>query len=95
MKKILLITLPLVLLGMKFEQTEEIKPNKEELLVKQVVYPAAQCTASLGNQIVDEMNHEGALYIHCSTCGYGVFLGDEGHEKCTYCGVKKHYDSRK
>jgi hypothetical protein len=95
MKKMLFITLPLVLLGMKFEQVEQIKPNKEELPVKHIVYPAAQCTAAFSNQILDEASHEGALYTHCATCGYGVFLGEEGHEKCTYCGVKKHYDSRK
>lgn len=80
---------------MKLEQVEEIKPNKEEVLIKQVVYPAAQCTAATTNQVSDDINHEGALYIHCSTCGYGVFLGEEGHEKCTYCGVKKNYSSRK
>lgn len=95
MKKILLVLTPLVLLGMKFEQTEDIKPAKDELKVREIVYPAAQCTAAVTNNQIDISSAEGALYIHCDTCGYGVFLGDEGYEKCTYCGVKKTYASRR
>lgn len=95
MKKLLLLATPLILLGMKFEETTEIKPAKEEVQLKEISYPMPQCFASTANQITSNNNSEGVLYDHCTTCGYGVYLGDEGYEKCTYCGVKKHYDSRK
>lgn len=95
MKKLLLLAAPLILLGMKFEESTEIKPAKEELQLKEIVYPMPQCFASTANQIASNNTSEGALYDHCNTCGYGVYLGDEGYEKCTYCGVKKTYASRK
>jgi rubrerythrin len=92
MKKILLILTPIVFIGMKFNQIEAVRPAKEELNFKEVVHAPAQCTTSLSNNLIIT---EGVPYIHCDTCGYGVFLGDEGHERCTYCGVKKNYASRK
>ena len=92
MKKILFILAPLVFIGMKFEQSEVVKPAKEELNFKETIHTPAQCTASLSNNLVIV---EGAPYVHCDTCGYGVFSGEEGYEKCTYCGVKKTYASRK
>jgi hypothetical protein len=95
MKKILLVLTPLVLLGMKFEQTEEIKPAKEEFKIKEIVYPSAQCAAAISNNQIQVSGDDVAPYAHCNTCGYGAFLGDEGNEKCTYCGVKKNYASRK
>ena len=95
MKKLLLLATPLILLGMKFEETAEIKPAKEELQLKQISSPMPQCSASTANQFASNNASEGALYDHCNTCGYGVYLGDEGCEKCTYCGVKKTYASRK
>jgi hypothetical protein len=91
MKKLLFILTPLVLLGMKFEQIEELKPAKEELNTRQIIYPAAQCTAFVSNNQINAANTaEGVLYIHCEACGYGVFSGEEGHEQCTYCGIKKN-----
>ena len=92
MKKILLILAPLVFIGMKFDQISQIKPAKEELNIKETIHAPAQCTASLSNNLIIT---EGAPYVHCDTCGYGVFLGEEGYERCTYCGVKKTYASRK
>lgn len=92
MKKILLILVPLVFIGMKFDQVNSIKPAKEELSFKEVAYAPAQCTASLNNDLI---NGEAAPYVHCNSCGYGAFLGEEGHEKCTFCGVKKTYVARK
>jgi DNA-directed RNA polymerase subunit RPC12/RpoP len=92
MKKILLIIAPLIFISMKFNQSEAVKPAKEELLLKEVNYTPAKCTTSLSNNLIIT---EGAPYVHCDTCGYGVFLGDEGQERCTYCGVKKNYASRK
>jgi hypothetical protein len=92
MKKILLILVPLIFIGMKFDQIQAVKPAKEELSYKEVVNPPAQCTASLSNNLIIV---EGAPYVHCNSCGYGVFFGEEGYERCTYCGVKKTYASRK
>ena len=92
MKKILFLLAPIVFIGMKFDQSQAVKPAKEELNLKEAVYAPVQCTASLSNNLIIV---EGAPYVHCDTCGYGVFLGEEGHEKCTYCGIKKTYASRK
>ena len=69
MKKLLLLATPLILLGMKFEESVEIKPAKEELQLKQIVYPMPQCFASTANQIASNNASEGALYDHCNTCG--------------------------
>lgn len=92
MKKILFILAPLIFIGMKFDQFGEIKPAKEELNFKEAAHVPVQCTASLSNNLIIT---EGAPYVHCNTCGYGVFLGEESREICTYCGVKKTYASRK
>jgi hypothetical protein len=92
MKKILFILTPLIFISMKFNQSEAVRPAKEELNFKEAIHTPAQCTASLNNNLIIV---EGTPYVHCDTCGYGVFSGEEGYEKCTYCGVKKTYASRK
>jgi hypothetical protein len=94
MKRILFLS-PLILLGMIFEGNQPLKNAKEEIvLTSEIKNISNSCLVGNPTQINYTQDVEGAPYSHCTTCGYGVFTGEEGLEKCTYCGIKKYYAPR-
>lgn len=98
MKKILFLFPVLLLLGMKFEEVRELKPTKEELIYNKFIpqcEPQSSPFCLAGTTPANwTQDNELAPYVHCSSCGYGVFTGEEGKESCTFCGVKKVYAPR-
>lgn len=94
MKKLILILFPLLFLGMRFGFEANSKPSFKIQLNEPIV-DFIKCTGIVetSNEMQDSEHSE---YVHCKTCGYGVYLMDEsGRERCTYCGVKKQYEQRK
>lgn len=97
MKKLVLL-IPLIFLGAKFGPEGIVKPAKEESIPSFVqVVPKKFSQFDIPMECMQRNNNEDdkvSGYIHCRTCSYGVFLEHEGENKCTYCGVKKDYESR-
>jgi hypothetical protein len=101
MKKILFL-IPLIFVGAKVSSEQLIKPAKEEITfeikkpAQLINCPPAACAGfSPENIITTVSQNDVAPYVHCTSCRMGVFLGNENEEKkCTYCGVKEHYEPR-
>jgi len=92
-KKILLAIVPLIFLGMKLG--EDIQNPSQFNKINSISYEEIKCTgiAENSNEVQDSLHSE---YVHCKSCGYGVYLMDEfKKERCTFCGVKKQYEQRK
>lgn len=80
------------LFGVNLNSLTEInKPLPSEMPKASVESKTRLDKCPAGQQYTAEFDID-LVYKHCHTCGYGVFLDhDDGHTKCTYCGVKETY----
>ena len=79
MKKLFLISTVLTLIGMQpVQDTKEV--------------PESRCVGMA--ESYSSIESDPPIYVHCKTCGIGVFFGEAGQEKCSHCGVKKNYKKK-
>ena len=88
MKNILLLSLPFVIVSL-YANTKKVTPDRvvvPKVVPSKVYIDSPKCPSDV--MLVNAVSAVGEIlpYKHCIKCVMGALLGDEGQERCTYCG---------
>ena len=89
MKKLILIALPFVIVSLyaNNKKIEQINVPKVDLPRVYLQPPQCPSDATSNKTELYASTSEIPPYKHCMKCSMGALLGEEGQEKCSYCGV--------
>jgi hypothetical protein len=61
-------------------------------IIQNVYIHPPQCPSDTATSKVDLYASTSDIppYKHCTKCNLGAMFGEEGYEKCTYCGSSEH-----